>query len=233
MQSTNILTTKEVAERTAGGDSYVRTKEGKVMVYCPESKSSSASQNPRKEDIEVIPVIESESMFEEAVVDVKAVGFNLIEKHLKVHYGDVGYSYETVFGPYLQRVDKLVIEDPYIRQNHQISNFVKFCELAVKIGGVKHIKLVTSSDDEEQQKQNAYAFDQLANSLYENDIELEVEFSNTVHDRQIILSTGWRIILGRGIDYFQSLAGNYFQIGTNDQDLRPCLETNIDFIKVS
>ena len=31
MQSTNILTTKEVAERTAGGDSYVRTKEGKVM----------------------------------------------------------------------------------------------------------------------------------------------------------------------------------------------------------
>jgi hypothetical protein len=31
MQATNILTTKEVAERTAGGDSYVRTKEGKVM----------------------------------------------------------------------------------------------------------------------------------------------------------------------------------------------------------
>ena len=31
MQSTNILTTKEVAARTAGGDSYVRTKEGKVM----------------------------------------------------------------------------------------------------------------------------------------------------------------------------------------------------------
>jgi hypothetical protein len=31
MQATNILTTKEVAERTAGGDSYVRTKDGKVM----------------------------------------------------------------------------------------------------------------------------------------------------------------------------------------------------------
>jgi hypothetical protein len=31
MQSTNILTTKEVADRTAGGDSYVRKNEGKVM----------------------------------------------------------------------------------------------------------------------------------------------------------------------------------------------------------
>jgi hypothetical protein len=31
MQSTNILTTKEIAERTAGGDSYIRTKEGEVM----------------------------------------------------------------------------------------------------------------------------------------------------------------------------------------------------------
>lgn len=199
------------------------------IVYCPESKSSSASQNPRREDLSQSDVIE----LEDAVTEVKDVEVKLMEKHLKVHYGDVGYSYETVFGPYLQGVDKLIIEDPYIRQNHQISNFVKFCELAVKIGSIKYIKLITSTDDEEQQKQNAYAFDQLANSLYENDIEFEVEFSDKVHDRQIILSTGWRIILGRGLDYFQSLAGNYFQIGTNDHDLRPCLETNIDFIKVS
>ena len=152
---------------------------------------------------------------------------------MKIHYGDVGYSYETVFGPYLKGVDKIIIEDPYIRQNHQISNFVKFCELAVKIGDVQQIKLITSSDYAYQEEQNQYSFKQLANSLYENEVKLEVEFSKTMHDRQILLSTGWRIILGRGIDYFQSLAGNYYQIGTNDQDLRPCLETSIDFIKVS
>jgi ATP-dependent Lon protease len=203
------------------------------IIYCPESKSSNASQNPRKEDIQETSIIESESLFEQPVSDVKDVQVKLIEKHLKVHYGDVGYGYETVFSAYLKGAEEITIEDPYIRQNHQISNFVKFCELAVKIGDVKQIKLITSADDEDQQRQNKYAFEQLANSLFENDIELEVEFSNTVHDRQIILSTGWRIILGRGIDYFQSLAGNYFQIGTNDQDLRACLENNIDFIKVN
>ena len=31
MLPTNILTAKEVAKRTAGGESYIRTKEGKVM----------------------------------------------------------------------------------------------------------------------------------------------------------------------------------------------------------
>ena len=142
-------------------------------------------------------------------------------------------SSDFVFGSYLKGVDKIVIEDPYIRQNHQISNFVKFCELSVKIGDVQQIKLITSSDDAYQEEQNKQSFEQLANSLYDNGVELQVEFSDTMHDRQILLSTGWRIILGRGIDYFQSLAGNYFQIGTNDQDLRPCLETSIDFVKVS
>lgn len=37
--------------------------------------------------------------------------------------------------------------------------------------------------------------------------------------------------MGRGLEYFQSLAGNYFQIGVSDFDLRPCLETSFDFYK--
>mgnify|MGYP002632332753 FL=1 len=203
------------------------------IVYCPESKSSKASQNPRKEELTLIPEAESEHIIEEVAENIKDIEIELKEKHLKIHYGDIGYSYETVFGSYLKGVDKIVIEDPYIRQNHQISNFVKFCELSVKIGDVQQIKLITSSDDAYQEEQNKQSFEQLANSLYDNGVELQVEFSDTMHDRQILLSTGWRIILGRGIDYFQSLAGNYFQIGTNDQDLRPCLETSIDFVKVS
>jgi len=33
------------------------------------------------------------------------------------------------------------------------------------------------------------------------------------------------------LDYFQSLAGNFFQIGVNDLDLRSCLEASFDFYK--
>jgi ATP-dependent Lon protease len=130
---------------------------------------------------------------------------------------------------YLIAVEEVKIQDPYIRQKHQISNFLKLAELLVKIGDCKKIHLVTSADDVEQQKENKYAFDQIADSLFEN--EINFTFSDTIHDRQIETSNGWRIVMGRGLDYFQSLAGNYLQIGVNDQGLRPCLECGIDFIK--
>jgi len=42
-------------------------------------------------------------------------------------------------GPYLQDAKAVVIEDPYIRLQHQIQNFVRFCETVLKTGTVKKI----------------------------------------------------------------------------------------------
>lgn len=41
----------------------------------------------------------------------------------------------------------VVIEDPYIRLQHQIQNFVRFCETVLKAGTVKKISLITGHDD--------------------------------------------------------------------------------------
>jgi len=68
-------------------------------------------------------------------------------------------------------------------------------------------------------------------SLMESDITFEFMFNSKIHAREIIFSNGWNIKMDRGLDYFQSLAGNYFQIGVDDLKLRPCLETNFDFYK--
>ncbi len=211
--------------------SYFKSDGSEVVVFCPESKNSVASQNPRKEEIlvESVTVIEPEKPKETFVpTEIKE---SLTEKHIKVHYGDVGYSYETVFKEYLKGATQIVIEDPYVRQKHQISNFLRFIELAVKIGEVEEINLVTSFDDESQKAENIQIFDQIADSLFENQIVLIVKFSETLHDREIKLNNGWNIKMGRGLDYYQSLAGNYYQLGTNDLDLRPCLETSFDFYK--
>jgi ATP-dependent Lon protease len=203
-------------------------------VECLESKASLATQNPRKEE-EIKLAEELDDPKEKEQVEVFSTVVEpspsmAIEKHFKIHYGDIGYGYEKVFEPYLIGAKEIRLEDPFIRQKYQIINFLKFCELAVKIGDVKKIILTTWADDIEQQTENQTMFDQIANSLFDNDVELEIIFSNTLHDRNIYLSNGWRITMGRGLDYFQSLAGEYFQIGANDQDLRPCLETNFDFI---
>ncbi|MCS5488894.1 BREX system Lon protease-like protein BrxL [Algoriphagus limi] len=215
--------------------SYFNSKGIEKVIYCPESKlvlTTISSEN--QEDIEVQSIDLPSPTPKNDLPNLENHDFitkKAIEKNLKIRYGDVGYSYEDVFKDYLIGAESVTIQDPYIRQKHQISNFLKFAELLVKIGDCKKLHLVTSADDLEQEKENKYAFEQIGNSLFEHELDFSFEFSSTVHDREITTSNGWRIVMGRGLDYFQSLAGNYFQIGTNDQSLRPCLETNFDFIK--
>lgn len=213
--------------------SYFKSTGEEIIVYCPESKDILATKieglieqlTPDKQEIKTaILTDEIENSSTTNVIEA-------IEKHLKIYYGDTGYSYENLFQPYFIGAKTIKLQDPFIRQKHQISNFLKLCELIVKIGDAHRIILVTATDDKEQEFENENLFAQIANSLFENEIELTVEFSDTIHDRQIETSNGWRIVMGRGIDFYQSLAGNYMQIGANEQELRPCLETHFDFIK--
>lgn len=225
----------------SGVDLSYFTSDGKeIVVYCPESKKVLNSSAEFDNQTQQPNTVNEENSLKTEVSDIESInqkeGISYQsqpkEKHIKIHYGDIGYSYEEVFKDYFIGAKSIKIQDPYIRQKHQISNFLKLAELISKIGDCNKIHLITSSDDKEQEDENKYAFGQIANSLYENDIDFTFEFSETAHDREIITSNGWRIIMGRGLDYFQSLAGNYLQLGANDQSLRPCLETSFDFKKI-
>jgi ATP-dependent Lon protease len=211
--------------------SYFKSDGTEVIVYCPESRNSEATHNPRKiEGIEKpsSPTIDRITISTE---DITLPQKQLEEKRIKVLYGDTGYGYETIFKDYVVGASEITLEDAYIRQKHQITNFLRLCEIIVKEASCKKLTLITNSDDEDQKKDNILLFDQIANSLFEHDIEFRVEFSEILHDRELKMNNGWNIKMGRGLDYFQSLGGNYFQIGTNDLDLRPCLETSFDFYK--
>jgi ATP-dependent Lon protease len=208
------------------------TSEGKeVIVHCPESKLSKATQNPRGDEVKISGTVDSAIANSDKLEIVRQETVELVEKRLKIYYGDTGYSFESVFKNYLLGAAEVILEDPYVRQKHQITNFLRFCELLVKIGDCKKLTLITGVDDEDQQKENILTFDQVADNLFEHGIEFRVKFSDTLHDREVKLSNGWSIKMGRGLDYFQSLAGNYLQIGVNDYDLRPCLETSFDFYR--
>ncbi|MEI8203053.1 MAG: BREX system Lon protease-like protein BrxL [Bacteroidota bacterium] len=211
--------------------SYFKSDGTEVIVYCPESRNSEATHNPRKiEGVEKpsSPTIDRITISTE---DITPPQKQLEEKRIKVLYSDTGYGYETIFKDYVVGASEITLEDAYIRQKHQINNFLRLCEIIVKEASCKKLTLITSSDDEDQKKENILVFDQIANSLFEHDIEFRVEFSEILHDRELKMNNGWNIKMGRGLDYFQSLGGNYFQIGTNDLDLRPCLETSFDFYK--
>ena len=78
-------------------------------------------------------------------------------------------------------------EDPYIRAHHQITNFLRFVELAVKkCTNLRTINLVTKYDQSEQAKQEQLQkFREIAEELKDHHIVCNFKFSDSLHDRQI------------------------------------------------
>ncbi len=214
--------------------SYIDESGKETIVYCPESKDVVATQNPRKENVKAsIKKVETKAVEKNSVsLESETKPVSLTENRIKVHYGDIGFGYDSIFKDYLKGAQEIIIEDSYIRKNHQFNNLMRFCEMVVKVGDCKKINLTTGVDDEDQKKEAEQIFEQVGENLFDHGIEFRFQFSNILHDREIKLSNGWGIKMGRGLDYFQSLSGNYFQVGANDLDLRPCLETSFDFYKL-
>ena len=232
--------------------SYFKASGEEVVVFCPESKDAPATQEPARrrlsqadgqpaEAVEVQPVARPApaAAVEPPVAPIQAAptptvvapsSVELKEQHFTILYGDTGYSYESILGAYLQGAKSVVIEDPYIRLQHQIQNFVRFCETVLKAGTVKKISLITGYDDKTQLTDIAEKLDELKQSLLELDVELEVKLNPNIHDREIRLDNGWVIKIGRGLDFYQK-PGGWFEVGANDLSLRKCLETKVDIFR--
>ncbi len=232
--------------------SYFKASGEEVVVFCPESKDAPATQEPARrrlsqadgqpaEAVEVQPVAQPApaAAVEPPVAPMQTAptptvvapsSVELKEQHFTILYGDTGYSYESILGAYLQGAKSVVIEDPYIRLQHQIQNFVRFCETVLKAGTVKKISLITGYDDKTQLADIAEKLDELKQSLLELDVELEVKLNPNIHDREIRLDNGWVIKIGRGLDFYQK-PGGWFEVGANDLSLRKCLETKVDIFR--
>lgn len=148
-------------------------------------------------------------------------------EQIKIAEDSTGYSYETLFKPYISNaLTEVWVEDPYIRHTHQLYNFLRFCEMLLKgLCNVKRIHLLTSQDEADGQQTSALA--EIKESLRAQGVTLNVDYSSTIHDREIRFDNGWIIKIGRGLDYFKRPKGR-FSIGYCDYDLRQCHETTVD-----
>jgi ATP-dependent Lon protease len=235
--------------------SFLNAQGQEIIVYCPESKDAAATQQPLRRQLneKLAPErdVETETRQESPVptpgpapvpVPVSIVEptpsvalplvmqSELIERHFTIMYGDIGFSYESIMGPYLQGAKAVVIEDPYIRLQHQIQNFVRFCETVLRATTIKRICLITGYDDKTQLAEIAEKMEELKQSLLDLDVELEVKLNPNIHDREIRIDNGWTIKIGRGLDFYQK-PGGWFEVGANDMSLRKCLETKVDIFR--
>ncbi|KAK6028315.1 hypothetical protein OSTOST_05636, partial [Ostertagia ostertagi] len=106
-----------------------------------------------------------------------------------IEANSVGHGYDKIFGRCLD--DKLTavsVQDAYVCAHHQILNFVRFCELVV--GNAPNIRCITLRTGMEA-RNNQVAFDELTQSLEKVNVVLKVEFSPSIHDREIRFNNGW------------------------------------------
>ena len=231
--------------------SYVTADGTEVVVFCPESKDALATQQPARRQLEkagaaivmssdeepirshdVPPLQPAFALSEGGVPSQPDQSINRPkEQHFTILYGDSGHSYETIMGPYLQGAKEVTIEDPYIRMQHQIQNFVRFCETCLKSGSIKTINLISSYDDNTQLADISEKLEDLKQSLVEADVVLNISLNPNLHDREIRIDNGWHIKIGRGLDFYQK-PSSWFEVGANDLTLRKCLETKVDIFHV-
>lgn len=240
--------------------SYINKDGQKVVVYCPESKYSIATQNPRKDanvpvltepahdnvvttpvTANVKPEITPNHVLADIVPGSEMVeDGSLKEKTVDVQYGDTGYGYDDLFAEYLKGASIVMLEEPYLTHGFQMTNLVRFVELLVKIGDCKVFRLVTKpGETPEESTLISDSLQRLKNTLDDMDdvsMTFEYEFDENSHDRYIRTSNNWDITLGRGLHFYQNLnpnkdSRNFFQMGTYDLSLRPCLKTRFTFMK--
>lgn len=231
--------------------SYFNASGGEVVVYCPESQNASATQEPSRRNIhagdeegelapalpgppsaevEFKPEISAAAAVTGTVTEAAAPAAEPQEQHFTILYGDTGHSYESLILPYLSRSKLVEIEDPYIRANHQVHNFVRFCEAVIKAPTVRKIVLTTSYDQDTDLKALNDRFEELKQSLLEIDVELKILINENLHDREIRIDNGWVIKIGRGLDFYQK-PDLWYGVGAHDLSMRRCLETKIDIFR--
>jgi len=149
---------------------------------------------------------------------------------LDISEGQRGISYQKLFSPYIKDAKLIKIFDPYIRLQYQIFNLINFCGILEPLEAKIKLSLVTACEPQQEVEVKG-KLDELKKGLAREHIDFQYTFDNTLHDRWIETNTGWKIILGRGLDIFQK-PDDKFTLGFLDQTKRKCKATTITYTRI-
>lgn len=154
------------------------------------------------------------------------------EGQFLIRENQTGISYEKLFKSYLIGAKEITVKDPYIRLPHQMKNFMELARLLAQLkeaGEVVKLHLVTHNNEEyiSEAKQH---FQDMVDTLSPIDIEFTYEFDEDLHDRSISCDTGWKIILGRGLDIYQKTNG-WYDIADHYPEVRKCKGCEITYLR--
>ncbi|MEU7656431.1 BREX system Lon protease-like protein BrxL [Micromonospora taraxaci] len=162
----------------------------------------------------------------------------LFEGHREFQENQRGVSFDTLIIPYLRGAGQITIIDPYIRQFHQARNLMELIEAIARTKDAAdevNVKLITAENIEgaDKLRKQLEFLVKIKQGAAVGGVNFDVAFDNTIHDRSIVTDTGWRILLGRGLDIFQYVTGDAFDLATKLQEFRQVKAFGITYIRES
>lgn len=137
-----------------------------------------------------------------------------------------GVSFDKIFGPWTDGATRIVITDPYIRKFYQARNVMELIEMLIRRKKPEDqvaVHLVTIGDDGNIQEQRE-CLDGIVEACTGTGVDFTWAFdgTGTLHARDIVADTGWKIVLDRGLDIFQPTPRklNGFSLGERMQEHR-------------
>lgn len=229
-------------DKEAGRAVAVATQEEKEYPRIYKRKASDAAPNAaamlpqplsaKEEESGAAPLEDSAAI---AAAPAPRPPQSLPEGSFSYAEGQTGVSYERLFGPYLEGAARIEIQDPYIIKPYQARNLMDFIEVVFRHKAPEYevcISLVTRADrdlfDEQRER-----LEKIAEGAAALGIILECRYDDTIHDRSITFSSGWKIVLGRGLDIFLPFDKDMFSFASRLQEARQCKAFEITYIKVS
>ncbi len=162
----------------------------------------------------------------------------LFRGHREYQEGQRGVSFDSLLVPYLRGATEITIVDPYVRMFHQARNLMELVE-GIARGkdpadevALKLITVENQESPEKVQRQLEFLL-QIKRSAGVLGIVLDVELvePTTVHDRSITTDTGWRILLGRGLDIYQRMSDSPFDLAAKYQKYREIKGFGITYLR--
>ncbi|WP_053405040.1 BREX system Lon protease-like protein BrxL [Persicobacter sp. CCB-QB2] len=204
-----VITLEEIEYQ----NTHTSTVEKKTPADVPAPKTKDLPSAPSVEDAESKPLFEGEK---------------------QIFENQRGISYQGLFKEYLIGASEIILQDPYIRTPHQIKNLMEFISLLFEVKTPDQeikFKLITNNKAE-YLSSSVNNFEDIQDQLKRTGISFEFEFNETMHDRSLTMNNGWRIVLGRGLDIFQSSQNsNRFDLGIFVPTQRLCRQCSIIYIK--
>lgn len=206
-----------------------------------QSDDTAQTRVPAAEVSEPVPVADGEvsqsstaEPEERKLTPIERWAAQAKEGHIEFREDQRGVTYAKLFGPYIAGAKEISIKDPYIRKSYQVRNFAEFLETVFNYtdrSDEVHVHLITGYTEAQYIDEQVDGLNTLQTVFGQLGIVFTYEFDESGHDRSIVTDTGWRVILGRGLDIYQPFDSNWLNPLVRQQRLRRVKAFEVTYVR--